>query len=64
MRFDLKNHESLVLFFSALGLVEQELMRLLFGLEPSDVLSPIFGTLVLATLGSGAVRGFRHGNDL
>lgn len=56
MRFDLHTHETLILLMGVLGLVEQEAARLFFSLDPSSVLSGIFGTMVLGSIGAGAVR--------
>jgi hypothetical protein len=62
MRFDLSTRETLVLFFGMLGLLEQEAVRLLFDLAPSSVLSGMFGTMVLGSIGAGVFRGSLNGN--
>jgi hypothetical protein len=57
MHFDLTTRETLVLFFGMLGLLEQEAVRLLFDLAPSSILSGVFGTMVLGSIGVGVIRG-------
>lgn len=56
MNFDLRTHESLALLAGILGLVEQELARLIFDLDPSSILSGIFGSMVLGSVGLGLAR--------
>ena len=63
MKFDLHTHETLVLLAGVLGLVEQEFARVIFNLEPSSILSGIFGSMVLGSIGLGAVRMTRKGGD-
>ena len=63
MKFDLHTHETLVLLAGVLGLIEQELARLLFDLDPSSILSGIFGSMVLGSVGLGAVRSARKSGN-
>jgi hypothetical protein len=56
MRFDLHTHETLILLMGVLGLIEQEAARLFFDLNPSSILSGIFGSMVLGSIGAGAAR--------
>jgi hypothetical protein len=56
LRFNLATHESLILLAGIFGLIEQEAARLLFGLDPSSLLSGAFVSLVLASIGLGTVR--------
>lgn len=64
MRFDLRTHETLALVAGLVGLVEQELARLLFDLSPSTELSRIFGAMVLGSIGLAGWRaGRRNGTE-
>lgn len=63
MRFDLRTHETIVLLAGLLGLLEQEMARVLFQLEASSVLSPIFGSMVLGSIGVGLIRGQRSRHE-
>jgi hypothetical protein len=63
VKFDLHTHETIVLILGALGLVEQELVRLLFSLEPSQTISNLCGGMILASLGAGFVRGSRRNGN-
>lgn len=62
MKFNLHTHETLVLLAGLLGLLEQEAARLLFQLEPSSVLSGIFGSMVLGSVIPAGIRGTRSKN--
>ena len=65
MKFDLHTHETLVLLAGVLGLVEQEAARLFLAVEPNSLMSGTFGSLVLASIGVGTVRGLlerKNGN--
>ena len=56
MKFDLHTRETLVLIAGLLGLLEQEAVRLFLSLDPSSALSGIFGSMVLGSIGVGALR--------
>ena len=62
MRFDLHTHETIILLAGLLGLLEQEAARLFFELDPSPLLSGTFGSMVLGSIGLGAVRNVRRKN--
>jgi hypothetical protein len=57
MKLDLHTHETVVLLAGLLGLLEQEVVRVIFRLDPSSILSPIFGSMVLGSIGVGLARG-------
>lgn len=63
MHFNLHTHETLVLVAGILGLLEQEFMRIVLDVPPSQVLSGIFGSMVLASIGVGVVRASRNGKN-
>lgn len=60
MRFDLHTHETILLLAGVVGLVEQELARILFDLPPSSLLTGGFVTLALASVGLASVRHARR----
>lgn len=61
MKADLGTRETLVLLAGVLGLVEQEFARIVFSLDPSSILSGIFGSMVLGSIGVGAFRLSKNG---
>lgn len=65
--FDLTTREMIVLLAGLLGLLEQEIVRVVSHLlgtpiDPSTILSGVFGSMVLGSIGVGVVRNVTRGN--
>lgn len=65
MNFNLRTHETIILCAGLLGLLEQEAVRVLLGIEPNSLMSGGFITLILGSIGVGTIRNVsrRNGDD-
>lgn len=57
MKIDFDTRTALAFIVGVTGLVEQEFVRVVIGMDPSPVLSTTFGGFVLGSIGVGAYRG-------
>lgn len=64
MLFNLRTHETIILCAGLLGLIEQEAVRVLFGIAPNSLMAGGCISLILGSIGAGAVRqARRNGGD-
>lgn len=60
MRIDFHTHETVILIFGLVGLVEQEAARVLAQVAPSQLMTGSFVSLILAGVVPPAIRGAKR----